>query len=70
MRAGVREVLLSRAARLPVPGAGAHRGKLQRRGQTSGKVLAFISCKGGSGATFLATNLAYALAASGDSRWR
>jgi pilus assembly protein CpaE len=27
-----------------------------------GKVLAFISCKGGSGATFLSTNLGYALA--------
>jgi pilus assembly protein CpaE len=26
-----------------------------------GKVLAFVSCKGGSGATFLATNLGYAL---------
>ena len=30
--------------------------------QANGKVLAFISCKGGSGATFLATNLGYALA--------
>jgi pilus assembly protein CpaE len=28
-------------------------------------VLAFVSCKGGSGATFLAANLAYALAAEG-----
>ena len=28
-----------------------------------GKVLAFIACKGGSGATFLATNLGYVLAA-------
>ena len=27
-----------------------------------GKILAFISCKGGSGATFLAANLAYVLA--------
>ncbi|UCE32268.1 MAG: AAA family ATPase [Burkholderiales bacterium] len=30
--------------------------------QTRGKVLAFVSCKGGSGATFLATNLAFGLA--------
>lgn len=32
-------------------------------GQAQGKVIAFIACKGGSGATFLATNLAYVLAA-------
>lgn len=31
--------------------------------QTRGKVIAFIACKGGSGATFLATNLGYVLAA-------
>ena len=29
-------------------------------------VLAFVPCKGGSGATFLAANLAYALSAQGD----
>ncbi|GAB2880800.1 AAA family ATPase [Uliginosibacterium flavum] len=33
-----------------------------------GKVLAFISCKGGSGATFIAANLAYALAAERKQR--
>lgn len=33
-----------------------------------GKVLAFIACKGGSGATFLATNLGYVLAAEHDKR--
>jgi len=32
-------------------------------GKQPGKVLAFISCKGGSGATFLTSNLAYILAA-------
>jgi pilus assembly protein CpaE len=32
-----------------------------------GKVLAFVSCKGGSGASFLAANLAYALAEQGHS---
>ncbi len=31
-------------------------------GKPGGKALAFIACKGGSGATFLATNLAYILA--------
>jgi pilus assembly protein CpaE len=63
MRAGVREVL-------PLPlNKDALCAAIQRieekrgsQSQTHGKVLAFISCKGGSGATFLATNLAYALA--------
>ena len=36
--------------------------KIDSRSQANCKVLAFISCKGGSGATFLATNLAYVLA--------
>nr|WP_315260598.1 AAA family ATPase [uncultured Duganella sp.] len=69
MRAGVREVLPS-----PVTSGALYPAleriaeKLERRGQTSGKVLAFISCKGGSGATFLATNLGYALAASGKQK--
>ncbi len=65
MRAGVREVL-------PLPidplqlGAALRRieDKRQCNARTLGKVLAFISCKGGSGATFLATNLGYALAAA------
>jgi len=63
MRAGVREVLplplnseaLSEAVRRIEEKRGS-------QAQAHGKVLAFISCKGGSGATFLATNLAYALA--------
>lgn len=62
MRAGVREVV-------PVPiEADALIGAIQRveakrngQLQSEGKVMAFISCKGGSGATFLATNLGYAL---------
>lgn len=63
MRAGVREVLP-----MPLNGdalcAAVQRIDDKRGNQslTHGKVLAFISCKGGSGATFLATNLAYALA--------
>jgi pilus assembly protein CpaE len=63
MRAGVREVLL-----LPLVHVAFHEA-LDRIGNTTkaqakrdGKVLAFIACKGGSGATFLSTNFGYALA--------
>ena len=66
MRAGVREVLpaMPEAA---VLGQALDRiaDKLGQQGASAGRVLAFISCKGGSGSTFLATNLAYALAAAG-----
>ena len=64
MRAGVREVLPSPVAtdaleaavnRIATKLTGGH-------GKRAGKILAFIPCKGGSGATFLATNLAYQLA--------
>lgn len=64
MRAGVREVLP-----FPVNADGLKaaveriRHKQGFAPTRKGKVLAFISCKGGSGATFLASNLAYALAA-------
>ncbi|MTW11273.1 AAA family ATPase [Pseudoduganella eburnea] len=65
MRAGVREVM-------PMPIDPAALQSAVRRidekrnfsARTLGKVLAFISCKGGSGATFLAANLGYALAAA------
>lgn len=69
MRAGVREVLP-----FPVTPASLHAAlerieeKLGARDHGNGKVLAFISCKGGSGATFIATNLGYALAAGGHKR--
>ena len=64
MRAGVREVM-------PMPIDSAALQSAVRRieekrnfnNRALGKVLAFISCKGGSGATFLAANLGYALAA-------
>ena len=67
MRAGVRDVL-------PFPATPASlyaaleriEEKLERREHGNGKVLAFISCKGGSGATFIASNLGYALAADGQ----
>lgn len=72
MRCGVREVLPSNA-----DGAAFHAAieriaakavKAGAQQEQSGKVLAFASCKGGSGATFLAANLGYALAAQGDAR--
>lgn len=63
MRAGVREVLP-----LPLVHHAFHE-SLDRITNTSavqamrdGKVLAFIACKGGSGATFISTNFGYALA--------
>jgi pilus assembly protein CpaE len=64
MRAGVREVLPSpvagpaldaAVARVAAKLAGTH-------GKKVGKILAFMPCKGGSGATFLATNLGWQLA--------
>jgi pilus assembly protein CpaE len=66
MRAGVREVLLSP----PEPGAldalisRIAAKKAVPHAVAQGKILAFMSCKGGSGATFLATNLGYQLAES------
>jgi pilus assembly protein CpaE len=63
MRAGVREVLPSPVgAESLFPAIRRVEEKLQRHTQAAGKILAFVSCKGGSGATFLATNLGYALA--------
>ena len=64
MRAGVREVLPSPVAPADLEAAvnriaGKLRGSEPRAG---GKVFAFIPCKGGSGATFLATSLGYQLA--------
>lgn len=62
MRAGVREVLTvpleDRSFNEALDRAASKAGAMSR----NGKVLAFISCKGGSGATFLATNFGYALA--------
>lgn len=66
MRAGVREVLPAPAkpeALLDAVSRVQKRIALASAPQTKGKVLAFIPCKGGSGATFLAANLGYALAA-------
>lgn len=67
MRAGVREVLPPSPDRQQLRAAlerVAGMRRVQRNAQ--GKLLAFVSCKGGSGATFLAANLAYALAMGGS----
>ncbi|VTU22050.1 cell division ATPase MinD [Variovorax sp. PBL-H6] len=64
MRAGVREVLPSPVSAPALEAAvGRVAAKLQRVQRPEvGKILAFIPCKGGSGATFVATNLGYQLA--------
>ncbi|QYF95027.1 AAA family ATPase [Massilia sp. PAMC28688] len=63
MRAGVREVLQlplnHRAFHEAIDRIAASAGVTSMR---EGKVLAFISCKGGSGATFISTNFGYGLA--------
>lgn len=65
MRAGVREVLHSPPAAADLIAA-LKRIEQRHPGDSGpaggGRILAFISCKGGSGATFLATNLGYTLA--------
>lgn len=63
MRVGVREVLPSPVNKVALEAAIARtESKLGLRGsQRAGRVIALIPCKGGSGATFLATNLGYQL---------
>jgi pilus assembly protein CpaE len=69
MRAGVREVLALPLAHQDFQDAlDRITHKLQGSIPKEGKVLSFISCKGGSGATFLASNLAYALAVLGHKK--
>lgn len=67
MRAGVREVLPAQATADEL-GTALRRLALRQPAVAAAeapraKVVAFISCKGGSGATFLATNIAYLLGA-------
>lgn len=64
MRVGVREVLPSPVATDALEAAVKRMASKMHgsHGKRGGKVLAFIPCKGGSGATFLATNLGYQLA--------
>lgn len=64
MRAGVREVLPSPVTASALEAA-VSRILAKRIGSSAkppGSILAFMSCKGGSGATFLSTNLGYPLA--------
>src|SRR6476620_8707577 len=67
MRAGVREVLPSPVSKAALEAAMLRaESKLGlRSAQRSGRNLAFVSCKGGRGATFLATNLGYQLGGEG-----
>lgn len=68
MRAGVREVLTvpldSKSFNDAFNRAASKAGAVSR----NGRVIAFISCKGGSGATFLATNFGHALATLGEKK--
>ncbi|MDO9279770.1 MAG: AAA family ATPase [Polaromonas sp.] len=66
MRVGVREVLPSPATPEALEAAvNRVAAKLQGSSQRqSGQLLAFLACKGGSGTTFIATNLGYHLAES------
>jgi pilus assembly protein CpaE len=67
MRVGVREVLPSPASKDALEAAVSRaESKLGlRNAQRSGRILAFVSCKGGSGSTFLAANLGHQLGAEG-----
>lgn len=73
MRAGVREVLPAPAT--PEVVVATLRRQMRKRArapvrasQTQGKVVAVVSCKGGSGATFVAANLAQLLTLGGARR--
>ena len=70
MRAGVREVLPSApTAETILAAVGRVNQKRLAQPDQRGRVLAFLSCKGGGGgATFIATNVAYALAAEEGKR--
>lgn len=71
MRIGLREILPVPVAKEPLLES---IGRIQQRmalaaaPKRKGKIMTFVGCKGGSGATFLAANLAYALAESGHKR--
>ncbi|MGE5095475.1 MAG: AAA family ATPase [Betaproteobacteria bacterium] len=68
MRAGVREVLQTppKPAELAAALARIARRRLERA--PKGRVVSFIPCKGGSGATFLAANVAHMLATIAERR--
>lgn len=69
MRSGVREVLASPVNKVDLTDAlrrvTAFHEKLRGQPESfvgQGKIVGFVSCKGGSGSTFLATNMAYLMA--------
>lgn len=67
MRAGVRELVPSPASAHELSAAWERQVlRLRARSAREGRVLAFLPAKGGSGSTFLATNLAYALSTRGQ----
>lgn len=72
MRVGVREILPlhppSQAALTDSINRFMQRKKRVRMPAHKGKIFAFIPCKGGSGSTFIAANLAYVLAATEGKR--
>ena len=72
MRVGVREVLPAPASAEAVLSALRRqmrkRAPVQAPAHEPGRVFAFVSCKGGSGATFTAANLAHMLADGGQRR--
>jgi pilus assembly protein CpaE len=69
MQLGVREVLNAPIDPFSLNAAIERiKSKSMQTASVNGKVLSFISCKGGSGATFLAANLAYALATQGEGK--
>lgn len=68
MRVGVREILPSPPSNDALEAAVARvetKLGLRNTTQCSARILAFMSCKGGGGATFLATNLGYQLSTGG-----
>jgi pilus assembly protein CpaE len=68
MRAGVREVLNSPPSATELAEALRRVQSRSKKEPAGGRIIAFIPCKGGSGATFLATNLAYLLAVENKKR--
>ena len=64
MRSGFSEVIANPLSEAQlIQALDRHHAKIHSNASHESKVISFISCKGGSGATFIATNLAYILAA-------
>lgn len=67
MRTGVREVIVPESEAALITAVGRHIARLElpKASSKKGRLIAMMPAKGGSGATFLAANLAYALAQRG-----